>query len=74
MPAPSAVLRDALVHALGNHFHTVSDLNQQAGIPTGSVQRFLSGERGLSLDTVDKLAPLLGLELVQKPPVAGSDS
>ena len=40
---------------------------QQAGIDQGSMSKFMAGERGLTLESIDKLAELLGLHIVAKP-------
>jgi transcriptional regulator with XRE-family HTH domain len=39
-----------------------------AGIDTSIVLRFLSGERGINLDTAEKMAEALDLELTARPP------
>src|SRR5262249_1010580 len=39
-------------------------LAKQLGISESTLSRFLSGERGLTLDLVDKLADVLGLQIV----------
>jgi len=42
---------------------------QDAEIDQGQMSRFMAGEAGLSLDTLDRLARVLGLEVVvSKPP------
>jgi hypothetical protein len=38
---------------------------QATGIDQGSLCKFMQGERGLGLDSVDKLADLLGLHVVR---------
>ena len=40
---------------------------QQTGIDQGSLSKFMDGERGLGMDSIDKLADLLGLHIVAKP-------
>lgn len=40
---------------------------QQTGIDQGSLSKFMDGERGLGLESIDKLAELLGLHIVAKP-------
>lgn len=42
---------------------------KQAGVSVDAVQRFLKDERGLSLDTVDKIADSLDLALCDEKPV-----
>jgi len=41
-------------------------LAEDSGIAQSVISRFLSGERGLSSETVDRLAEYLGLELQPK--------
>jgi DNA transposition AAA+ family ATPase len=36
---------------------------QQTGIDQGSLSKFMDGERGLGLESIDKLADLLGLHI-----------
>jgi DNA transposition AAA+ family ATPase len=36
---------------------------QQAGIDQGSLSKFMDGERGLGMESIDKLADLLGLHI-----------
>jgi hypothetical protein len=43
---------------------TIYAIGTAAGVPRGGVGRFLSGERGLTTDTLDRLAVVLGLRVV----------
>ena len=36
---------------------------QQTGIDQGSLSKFMDGERGLGIESIDKLADLLGLHI-----------
>lgn len=36
---------------------------QQTGIDQGSLSKFIDGERGLSIESIDKIAELLGLHI-----------
>lgn len=40
---------------------------QRSGVEQSALSRFLSGERTLSLEAVEKLAEALGLEIVIRP-------
>jgi transcriptional regulator with XRE-family HTH domain len=40
---------------------------QEIGLTQGAMSRFMSGKGGLSLAMLDRLAALLGLEIVAKP-------
>jgi DNA transposition AAA+ family ATPase len=40
---------------------------QQTGIDQGSLSKFMDGERGLGMESIDRLADLLGLHIVAKP-------
>lgn len=39
---------------------------QQTGIDQGSLSKFMDGERGLGMESIDKLADLLGLHIAAK--------
>ena len=43
-------------------------ISQKSGVEQSALSRFLSGERGLSTSSLDKLAELLDLELVTRGP------
>ena len=43
-------------------------ISQETGIEQSALSRFMSGKTGLSTSTIDKLAELLGLELVVRGP------
>ena len=36
---------------------------QQTGIDQGTMSKFMAGDRGLSIESIDKLADLLGLHI-----------
>jgi len=52
-------LRSAIKASRLTHYR----LAQQAGIRPQQLDYFMSGQRGLRIETIDKLAPVLGLEL-----------
>jgi plasmid maintenance system antidote protein VapI len=59
---PSEVLRE-VIRARGLTAYALAKL---AGLPRADpVQRFMNEERGLNLDTFDRLAAALGLHLVE---------
>jgi plasmid maintenance system antidote protein VapI len=41
-------------------------LSQATGVDQSTLSKFLSGQRGLSLDSVDKLVDALGLTLISQ--------
>jgi len=41
------------------------ELAKQSGVSQSALSRFVSGERGLTTETLDKLTVALGLELVK---------
>jgi len=57
-------LTDQLREAVRRSEVTRYRLSQELGIDQGALSRFVSGERGLSLEAIDKLAGYLGLRLV----------
>lgn len=54
-----SVLREAIDESGKSQYQ----LAQETGIDKSALSRFVSGERGLTLDTAAKLAAVLGLEL-----------
>ena len=51
----------------------VSDLSQykiakDSGVDSGTLSRFVSGERSISIETADKLCKVIGLKLVDDDP------
>jgi transcriptional regulator with XRE-family HTH domain len=62
---PSTVsISDQLREAIRACGTTRYALARQLGISQSTLSRFVSGERGLTLDVVDKLADVLGLQIV----------
>ncbi|WP_435017979.1 helix-turn-helix domain-containing protein [Tundrisphaera sp. TA3] len=45
---------------------SISELSRRTGVARQAINRFLSGERGLTTETVDKLCEVLGLTLLPK--------
>ncbi len=43
-------------------------LGREAGVDSAVITRFLKDERGLTLDTLDRLADVLGLRLIEGAP------
>ncbi len=44
-----------------------AELARGTGLSEGQISRFLKGERGLSLESIDKLLEVLELEIVIRP-------
>lgn len=42
-------------------------LSQETGIDQAQLSRFMTGEKGLSFDAMERLADALGIEMVLKP-------
>lgn len=57
----SGQLRSAILESGLTHYA----LGKQAGVAPNVLDRFMSGERGLSIGTIDKLCQCLGLDLVK---------
>jgi transcriptional regulator with XRE-family HTH domain len=66
-PSPIAGVIKATIRERGLTAYRVSKMS---GVTIDSIQRFLNGERGLSLASADKLAHALGLELRPVAPTA----
>jgi len=44
------------------------ELSKRAGLQQSALSRFMAGTVGLSLDSLDRLAPVLGLSITSKRP------
>jgi plasmid maintenance system antidote protein VapI len=64
MPAGSSLISDHLRQAILAYGSAYS-LAGTAGVDRATISRFLAGKSALSLETVDRLAEVLGLRLVQ---------
>jgi hypothetical protein len=64
MPTARTV-SDQLRDAIRDCGISVRQLGRRADVDDGQIHRFMSGERGLNLDTVDRIAGTLGLRLVE---------
>ena len=58
-----ASLSDELRQAIERSGLSRYSIWQQTGIYQGSLSKFMDGERGLGLESIDKLADLLGLHI-----------
>jgi len=56
-------LSDELREAIERSGQSRYSIWQQTGIDQGSLSKFMDGERGLSIESIDKLADLLGLHI-----------
>jgi transcriptional regulator with XRE-family HTH domain len=65
----SAKLTDQLRAAVAGSGKTLGQITRDTGIDKSALSRFVNGERGVSMEALDKLGEYLGLELrqVQKP-------
>jgi plasmid maintenance system antidote protein VapI len=64
-PTPST-LSQVLLTTIKERELTCYALAKMSGASATTIQRFVNGERGLSLSTAEKLAQALGLELVPR--------
>lgn len=60
-PTVSEALRRAIVDSE----HSQYKLAQLTGVDSGTLSRFVNGQRSIALDTADKLCKALGLKLVK---------
>ena len=58
-PSLSVELRQAIERSRLSRY----GIWQQTGIDQGSLSKFMDGERGLSIESIDKIAELLGLHI-----------
>ncbi len=60
-------LRVAIQEAIWKQGFQQAELARRVGLSPAQVSRFLKGERGLSLESIDRLMEALGLEVVIRP-------
>ena len=60
------LISERLRNAVENVKESRYRISKETGITEGQLSRFVHGESGLTLDTIDILAEYLGLELVQR--------
>lgn len=56
-------LADTLKQAVADTGMSVNAVASQSGVPQAGLQRFLKGQRGINLDTAERLCTYLQLEL-----------
>ena len=66
MPKKPRKLSDQIRQAIADSKHTRYRIAQETGINEGALGAFFHGQRGMSLESLDKLAEYLGLEVVTK--------
>jgi transcriptional regulator with XRE-family HTH domain len=62
-----AKLTDAIRSAINASDQTAYAIAKGAGVARSQLSRLLSGERGLSVDTIERLADYLGLQITIEP-------
>ena len=60
-------LLDEIRRAIETGDKTRYRLSQDTGIPQSQLSRFMTGEKGLSFDAMERLADALGLEVIIRP-------
>lgn len=60
-------LRVAIQEEIWKQGFQQAELARRVGMSEAQISRFLKGERGLSLESIDKLMDVLGLEIVIRP-------
>jgi transcriptional regulator with XRE-family HTH domain len=65
--AGKKTVSDRLRRAISESGLSLNELAERSGTDKGRLSRFMRGERGLTLDTVDKLAGVLRLRLTPEP-------
>lgn len=63
MPKPPAVFSEQLRDIVRDCGFTPAEIARQTGIDKSTLSRFLSGERGLPMATVDALSEFLRFEI-----------
>jgi transcriptional regulator with XRE-family HTH domain len=60
-------LLDEIREAIKSSDKTRYRLSKQTEIPQSQLSRFMTGEKGLSFDAMERLAEALGLEIIIRP-------
>jgi plasmid maintenance system antidote protein VapI len=58
-------LTNQLIDAIENSGATIYRVAKDSGIPCAIIQRFVTRERGMTLETADKLAAYFGMKLTK---------
>ena len=68
-----ARLVDSIRRAVKASGKTRYRIAKESGVSAGQLSRLASGERGMTVDTIERLADYLGLEVVIRPKRARKD-
>jgi hypothetical protein len=60
-------LSDQIREAIDTSGHSRYAICKAIGLNQGAMSRFMSGKGGLSLDSLDRIGELIGLEVVSRP-------
>jgi transcriptional regulator with XRE-family HTH domain len=67
-PKKPRTLSDQLRQIIADCGMSRYEIAKRSGVPEAALSRFFNKKTGLSTDTLDRLAPALGLELVARRP------
>ena len=67
-PKKPRALSDQLRRIIADSGMSRYEISKRSGVPEATLSRFFNRKTGLTTDTLDKLAPVLGIELVAKRP------
>ena len=62
-----ATLTDAIRRAIKSSGQTRYRIAKEAGVAQSQLSRLMSGKAGLSIETLERLADYLGLEIIIRP-------
>lgn len=58
---------DQIRAAIRNSGHTLTAIYKATDVPASNLSRFMNGHSGISLESLDRVAKYLGLEVTAKP-------
>ena len=58
---------EAIRQAIEASSRTRAQIARESGVTEGQLSRLMSGERGMRIETIEKLAQALGLEITLRP-------
>lgn len=66
VPDECTGLRCVIVESIASNGLMIAHISEATGIPTASMHGFLSGDRGITFENLERLVECLGLELKAK--------
>lgn len=63
-----STIRDAIIEAVKRDGRSLADLSRASGVPRPSISDFIRAKRTATVETIDRLMPVLGLAIEARAP------